>query len=218
MLTALLERITRANDDKNHNHRLPRTAYTCFYARTIPGIDIHSYLCRILKYCPCTNECFLSLLVYFDRMSRNASGLRIDSFNIHRLVIAGIMIASKFFSDIFYTNVRYAKVGGLDVAELNDLELKFLVLNDFNLNVRVEKLQEYGDQLLNHWIRDEERRNSERRRRRTSISDSLNSPHKPFDYNHPPISHTSPSLHICSNSILGKEKTGVSEKYKAARC
>jgi Cyclin len=166
-----------------------------------------SYLSRIHKYCPTTYEVFLSLLVYFDRMtervnagpmlslrqanqqsldrlhaSQNASptsptsaALRsfeshvsqahtppnsgssgrpadmasasaalpnqataagaasppsppnypsldsdasahlsqffvVDSFNIHRLVIAGVTCASKFFSDIFYTNSRYAKV------------------------------------------------------------------------------------------------------------
>ena len=34
----------------------------------------------------------------------------IDNFNIHRLVIAGVTVASKFFSDVFYTNSRYAKV------------------------------------------------------------------------------------------------------------
>jgi hypothetical protein len=39
----------------------------------------------------------------------------VDSFNIHRLVIAGVTCASKFFSDIFYTNSRYAKVSGLYV-------------------------------------------------------------------------------------------------------
>ena len=34
----------------------------------------------------------------------------IDSYNVHRLVIAGVTVASKFFSDVFYTNSRYAKV------------------------------------------------------------------------------------------------------------
>ena len=37
----------------------------------------------------------------------------VDSFNIHRLVIAGVTCASKFFSDVFYTNSRYAKVRAL---------------------------------------------------------------------------------------------------------
>jgi len=86
-----------------------------FHARNIPTISLEAYLLRILKYCPTTNHVFLSLLVYFDRMSKlsdDAVGRAfvIDSYNIHRLVIAGVTVASKFFSDVFYTNSRYAKV------------------------------------------------------------------------------------------------------------
>lgn len=104
----------------------------------MPTISIESYLLRILKYCPTTNEVFLSLLVYFDRMNKlgeavqkewegvhgqdnkpsqggvMASPLIIDSYNVHRLIIAGITVASKFFSDVFYTNSRYAKVRRLN--------------------------------------------------------------------------------------------------------
>lgn len=159
----------------------------------MPSITIASYLSRIHKYCPTTYEVFLSLLVYFDRMTEmvNSGSLTgfpvaeqprdgsshhsngssttavnsppksaessssssaptmvspsgsdssdsydngtrsspsmppslpdadaydlshffvVDSFNIHRLVIAGVTCASKFFSDVFYTNSRYAKV------------------------------------------------------------------------------------------------------------
>lgn len=182
----------------------------CFHARNVPSISIESYLLRILKYCPTTNEVFLSLLVYFDRMSRMGSGAKpgangdgevageaaglprameraaghsdmgqdasarqcdtgasgvsandskpythpgirgfaIDSYNVHRLVIAGVTVASKFFSDVFYTNSRYAKVGGLPPHELNQLELQFLLLNDFRLTIPLEEMQRYADQLL----------------------------------------------------------------------
>lgn len=130
-----------------------RSATLAFHARNVPQITIEAYLLRILKYCPTSNEVFISLLVYFDRMARQtglngralssgsssgsaspvvaarrtASGeegreqqvqeqeakpFAIDSFNVHRLVIAGVTVASKFFSDVFYTNSRYAKVGG----------------------------------------------------------------------------------------------------------
>lgn len=129
-------------------------ATLCFHARNVPSISVESYLVRISKYCPTTNEVFISLLVYFDRMSHlpalassagsnaatvNALGTQqmvqaglpagdgaaadvsgegrqgrvdfaVDSFNIHRLIISGITVASKFFSDVFYTNSRYAKV------------------------------------------------------------------------------------------------------------
>jgi len=73
----------------------------------------------------------------------------VDSFNIHRLIISGITVASKFFSDIFYTNSRYAKVGGLPLQELNALELQFLLLNGFDLTVSNSDLQVYADYLVN---------------------------------------------------------------------
>lgn len=117
----------------------------CFHARNVPSIGIETYLQRILKYCPVTNDVFISLLVYFDRMSRKLAsqsseadagtnrgdrpsgaetkGFAIDSYNVHRLVIAGITISSKFHSDVFYTNSRYAKVRFVVVtkrASLND--------------------------------------------------------------------------------------------------
>ena len=122
-----------------------------FHARNIPSISIYSYLARILKYCPTTNEVFISLLVYFDRMSKRATQyttltmeqqqqqqqespappppalppghshdtFAVDSYNVHRLIIAGITVSSKFFSDVFYTNSRYAKVVYLILALTN---------------------------------------------------------------------------------------------------
>ncbi|KAH7930243.1 cyclin-domain-containing protein [Leucogyrophana mollusca] len=130
----------------------PASALT-FHARNIPTIALDAYLLRILRYCPTTNEVFLALLVYFDRMSRLASDATertfvIDSYNVHRLVIAGVTVASKFFSDVFYTNSRYAKVGGLPQAELNQLELQFLLLNDFRLVISTEEMQRYAEQLI----------------------------------------------------------------------
>lgn len=139
MLSALLTKITTSNDKLHTRSDAPNpsthgTPYLAFHAQNVPVISIHSYLTRILKYCPMSSDIFLSLLVYFDRMSKNPlsdqsdHGSRqmftstrlylgdehhpfaIDSYNIHRLVITAIVVASKFCSDVFYTNSRYAKV------------------------------------------------------------------------------------------------------------
>jgi hypothetical protein len=213
MVAGLLTKITTTNDlqhDYVHRHIPPpegtaslspqTTSVLAFHGKNVPSITILSYLSRIHKYCPTTYEVFLSLLVYFDRMtemvnkgliqslqrrsdsrqepvSRPASSpstqptstanrptsqpsvvtpplsarivaqdnnvpspppssatpsippplsqrtdqddvdatnlshyFVVDSFNIHRLVIAGVTCASKFFSDVFFTNSRYAKV------------------------------------------------------------------------------------------------------------
>ncbi|EGF83242.1 hypothetical protein BATDEDRAFT_21775 [Batrachochytrium dendrobatidis JAM81] len=73
----------------------------------------------------------------------------INSYNIHRLLITGVMVAVKFLSDVFYTNSHIAKVGGLPVQELNRLEIEFLLYNEFNLNIKAGQLQECGNWLLN---------------------------------------------------------------------
>ena len=54
-------------------------------------------------------------------------------------------------ADVFYTNSRYAKVGGLPSHELNQLELQFLLLNDFLLVIPPDEMQRYGDRLLGYW-------------------------------------------------------------------
>jgi PHO85 cyclin-6/7 len=208
MVAALLTKITTTNDlqhdalNRNATHQRQAqaqnegseahtspfsTSVLAFHGKNVPAITILSYLSRIHKYCPTTYEVFLSLLVYFDRMTDRVNELVIqdeeerkktrreeappaptseqqdavmqdsdtdemdedladsddegtpadkgkkpdtegqkpaiadatastatyfvvDSFNIHRLIIAGVTCASKFFSDVFYTNSRYAKV------------------------------------------------------------------------------------------------------------
>jgi hypothetical protein len=258
MVAGLLTKITTTNDRQHeHLHRqIPPPEGTtglsqqtasvlAFHGKNVPSISILSYLSRIHKYCPTTYEVFLSLLVYFDRMTERVNAgpmhsLRqanhpsaersdtgdngadqapqneeaaerkspqgssasvqaatpppsgslgkpaeapprehqppsppqhidpplesdpynlshffvVDSFNIHRLVIAGVTCASKFFSDVFYTNSRYAKVGGLPLNELNHLELQFLLLNDFRLAVPLEEMEAYGTMLVEFYARE----------------------------------------------------------------
>lgn len=124
ILTALLEKITLTND-KHHleSKSFQQSSYTCFHARSIPSISIQAYFTRILKYCPCANECLIALLVYFDRMTCPSSDLHlkplhIDSYNVHRLIITGLMISSKLYSDVFFTNTRYAKVNSVYIILL----------------------------------------------------------------------------------------------------
>ncbi|KAK5943731.1 cyclin-like protein interacting with PHO85 [Knufia obscura] len=215
MVAGLLTKITTTNDRQHEHIHRPGTpqeggdissqssCVLAFHGKNVPSITILSYLSRIHKYCPTTYEVFLSLLVYFDRMTDNfnkrflqratraagsdssdshassetlteqnmndeprtsrmgddeeddqAQFFVVDSYNIHRLVIAGVTCASKFFSDVFYTNSRYAKVGGLPLAELNNLELQFLLLNDFRLSVPVEELEAYGTMLVEFYARE----------------------------------------------------------------
>lgn len=136
-----------------------------FKGKHVPQITLYQYFQRIQKYCPTTNDVFLSLLVYFDRISKRCNAADddsakhlfvMDSYNIHRLVIAGVTVCTKFFSDFFYSNSRYARVGGISLQELNHLEIQFLILCDFELLIPVDKLQRYANLLLRFWNNQEE--------------------------------------------------------------
>jgi hypothetical protein len=91
------------------------SATSAFQARLPLNLSIHEYLVRINEACPVPNIVYVALLVYFDRMTRLGADVTgrdfvINSFTVHRLVIAGIMVATKFFADDYYNSGRYAKV------------------------------------------------------------------------------------------------------------
>ncbi|KAJ2894959.1 cyclin-like protein interacting with PHO85, partial [Coemansia aciculifera] len=157
LVSAYLDEVTGCSRALDLQTREPgvherQTSLTLFHARSVPTIDLETYLARIAKYCPCQSEVFLGLIVYMqqmiDRCARRRLPFTVDAFSIHRLVITGVTIASKWFSDVFFTNSRYAKVGGLSVAELNNLELQFLSIVDFDLTIQPEVLQAIGSDLF----------------------------------------------------------------------
>ncbi|OBZ85848.1 PHO85 cyclin-7 [Choanephora cucurbitarum] len=145
----LLNSIIKTNDALINN--TVNNTVTHFHSRAVPNITVNAYLTRILRFAPFSNEALLSLLIYFDRIAKlKKAKYAVNSLTVHRLLITSIVVASKFTSDVFYPNTRYAKVGGIPLGELNQLELEFLFLCNFDLHVKLEDMQAYGDQLLTH--------------------------------------------------------------------
>jgi len=106
MVAALLTKITTTNDlqhdalNRNATHAKQAQAQAqarseegsiesnmsplsssvlAFHGKNVPAITILSYLSRIHKYCPTTYEVFLSLLVYFDRMTERVNDIVVKS-------------------------------------------------------------------------------------------------------------------------------------------
>ncbi|KEY68518.1 hypothetical protein S7711_08369 [Stachybotrys chartarum IBT 7711] len=96
MVAALLTKITTTNDlqhdamQRNVTHQQQASqsseaagsssslsslshSVLAFHGKNVPAITILSYLSRIHRYCPTTYEVFLSLLVYFDRMTERVN-------------------------------------------------------------------------------------------------------------------------------------------------
>ena len=62
----------------------------------------------------------------------------INSYSIHHLILASILITHKFYTDNFYMNSVICTVGGVSLKALNDMEEEFLSILNFDLNVDEE--------------------------------------------------------------------------------
>ncbi|SOV11753.1 cyclin [Plasmodium sp. gorilla clade G2] len=116
---------------------------TSFHASKIPDISLKNYIERIGKYIGCSNECFVLLIIYLDRLIKIHQDISLSLLCIHRLVITAAMISIKFFDDLYYSNAYYAKIGGVTTKELNKLEIYFLNLIDYHLFVSSQEYDYY---------------------------------------------------------------------------
>jgi len=125
---------------------------TLFNASSPPEISISDYLERIIKFSPCSAECFLVGCIYVDRVVQYGK-VQLNALNIHRLLLTSIMLASKQLDDTTYNNKYYSHVGGIELKELNLMECKFLVLINHNLYVDMELFSFFRKQLELYIIR-----------------------------------------------------------------
>jgi len=118
---------------ENDKNPLPRNL-GAFSASSPPDVSIADYLARIVKYTPCSAECYILALIFIDRVAQNHR-VHVNSYNIHRLLLTAILISAKLLDDTTYNNKYYSHVGGISVKELNFLECKMLALMNYDLNV-----------------------------------------------------------------------------------
>eukprot|EP01112_Ceratiomyxa_fruticulosa_P021623 TRINITY_DN7679_c0_g1_i1.p1 TRINITY_DN7679_c0_g1~~TRINITY_DN7679_c0_g1_i1.p1 ORF type:complete len:172 (-),score=11.76 TRINITY_DN7679_c0_g1_i1:104-619(-) len=68
-----------------------------------PAITLRKYIDRIIRYAPCPLQVFIAALVYIDRLHTSTvipySAFRINSLNVHRILLTSILISAKFFDD-----------------------------------------------------------------------------------------------------------------------
>uniref|UniRef100_A0A0E0KTM7 Cyclin n=1 Tax=Oryza punctata TaxID=4537 RepID=A0A0E0KTM7_ORYPU len=117
-----------------------------FDSGTVLDMSLHAFLERFSRYAHVSPQVYVVAYAYLDRLRRGdgaGAGVRVVSVNAQRLLTTAILVASKFVEDRNYKNSYFAAVGGLTVAELSSLELDFLFLMQFRLNVSVSVFQTY---------------------------------------------------------------------------
>ncbi|KAJ3680548.1 hypothetical protein LUZ60_016826 [Juncus effusus] len=152
VLASLLER-TISRNERSSNAKIDDlgfkndTRVNSFENCRVLDMTIQSFLERIFRYARVEAPVYVIAYVYMDRLCQFNSNLRIVSTNVHRLLTTSIMVASKFVEDLNFKNSYFAKIGGLSTEELNGLEIDFLFLMGFRLNVSPSVFESYCSHL-----------------------------------------------------------------------
>ena len=68
-----------------------------------------------------------------------------------RLILAAVLLTSKFYNDIFYGNKFVAYIGGVQKEELDLLETEFLKCIDWRLWVDLDEYDLYLRGVIQHF-------------------------------------------------------------------
>jgi hypothetical protein len=131
----------------DNNSRDVAAPMDCFHAKKVPSMGIEDYIKRIVKYSQLEPSTLILSIAYIDRLC-DLKKYNLTFNNIHRIVLASILISIKYNEDDFYKNTQYAKIGGISLKELNNLEYEFCTLIDFSLHVDYPIYRNYEVQFL----------------------------------------------------------------------
>lgn len=151
VLSNVLERLMNRNDAFAESQPRNSGSFLKFQSSYSPDVSILSYMERIRQYSECSESCFIIALIFIDRLIERKN-LIVTTLNVHRLVIASLLIAAKYHDDLFFNNAFYAKLGGLPLQELNQLEVIILHSLDFTLFVDCSIYCKYSRELNNYLI------------------------------------------------------------------
>ena len=111
------------------------------YSKMIPVLSIKKFLIRIVKYTEAENNTLIVAYLYIIKL------IKIENFilslnNIYRLLLGSVVLAKKFLEDINYNNLYYCEIGGMPVQELNNIELSLFVRINFDVNPKIEEVND----------------------------------------------------------------------------
>ena len=141
LLTGICE---ESNKNKDNNSSIIKP----FLSKKIPSISIFDFLERIVKYTKMQDSTLMLILIYIDRFCE-INYVNLNFFNIHKLIIASMIVAIKYNEDNILNNEFYAKVGGVSKKEIDILEYEFLSLIEFSLYVDEETFHQYDRYVQN---------------------------------------------------------------------
>jgi hypothetical protein len=146
-LKIISDLLTGICEESINNKDINSKIIKSFLSKKIPSISIYNFLDRLVKYSRIQNSTLMLILIYIDRLC-DINYVNLTFYNIHKLILASMIVAIKFNEDNYFSNSFYAKVGGVTKKEIDKLEYEFLSLIDFTLFIDEEIFEKYNNYLI----------------------------------------------------------------------
>ena len=135
-----LENYKCAVEDEIFNEQLHPINNDRIDVKKVPSFDlVFDFLNTIYRAERLAPECIVMCLAYVDRML-HATPIRMHASNWRRLVLSGLILASKVWEDQAVWNVDFLSVFPMvSVKDLNALERKFLAVLNYNVGMKASE-------------------------------------------------------------------------------
>lgn len=147
-LRAVLAANIQAEVSRN-DESLVSSEPSAFYGKSNEECSVEKYIIRASRYAFCSNICFVAAYHYMQKAVESDKDLVLDSFSFHRLFIAAVFLACKYFEDVRFDLAYYSRVGGIQDVDLKFFELELLLTLDFNLTITKETFLQVENALVN---------------------------------------------------------------------
>ena len=94
-----------------------------FNSHQPPTITLADFLRRVHNYTRFSPECLIIAIIYIDRYNMGQSQFSLSPLNVHKLLLAALLVAAKFQDDFYYDNKAFEFAGGVNAIHLHQLEL-----------------------------------------------------------------------------------------------
>ncbi|KAI9101244.1 hypothetical protein DFS34DRAFT_613754 [Phlyctochytrium arcticum] len=121
----------------------PLSQHFQFFRRTPSDDDVFKFLECLFHAAELTAECGIITLVYVERMLNNTK-LTLHASNWTRIVLGGLVLASKVWDDHAVWNIDFVQIfPDVAVENMNELERWYMAALAFDVNVKASEYARY---------------------------------------------------------------------------
>jgi len=113
------------------------------YLTTPSEKDIYKFCKKVVIYSKMEKEILIIALIYVEKLIMK-TGLLMNELNWRRFIFTALVIASKVWDDESFQNSDFIKVfTDVSLQEINELEMTYLELLDYRLNIKGSEYAKY---------------------------------------------------------------------------